>query len=48
MKRDFRGLLILTFWIALMASGIWASATNLGVSPMRGAWVAQSMRAMVY
>jgi len=35
MKRDFRGLLILTFWIVLMASGIWASATDLGVSPMR-------------
>jgi hypothetical protein len=31
MKRDFRGLLILTFWIVLMASGIWASTTNLGV-----------------
>jgi hypothetical protein len=27
-----------------MASGVSASATNLGVSPMRGAWVAQSMR----
>lgn len=45
MKWDFRGFLI---WIVLIASGVWASATDLGVSPMRGAWVAQSMRAMVY
>jgi hypothetical protein len=48
MKWDFLGLLIPTSWIVLMASGIWASATDLGVSPMRDAWVAQSMRAMVY
>jgi hypothetical protein len=48
MKWDFRGLLDLTFWIVLLASGLWASATDLGVSPMRGALVAQSMRAMVY
>ena len=48
MKWDFRGLLILIFWIVLIGSGVWASATDLGVSPMRGAWVAQSMRAMVY
>jgi hypothetical protein len=48
MKWNFRGLLILTFWIVLIASGVWASATDLDVSPMRGAWVAQSMRAMVY
>jgi hypothetical protein len=48
MKWDFRGLLVLTFWIVLLASGLWASATDLAISPMRGAWVAQSMRAMVY
>jgi hypothetical protein len=48
MKWDFRELLILTFWIVLIASGVWASATDLGVSPMRGAWVAQSMRGMIY
>jgi hypothetical protein len=48
MKWDFRGLLVLTVWIVLIASGVWASATGLGVSPMRGAWVAESMRAMVY
>jgi hypothetical protein len=48
MKWDFRGLLILTFWIALLASGLWASATDRGVTSMRGAWVAQSMRGMVY
>jgi len=48
MKWDFRGLLILTFCVVLLASGLWASATDLGVTPMRGAWVAQSMRGMVY
>jgi hypothetical protein len=48
MKWDFRGFLILTFCGFLLASGLWASAADLGVSPMRGAWVAQSMRAMVY
>ena len=31
MKWDFRGLLVLTFWIVLLASGLWASATDLGV-----------------
>jgi hypothetical protein len=48
MKWDFRGFLILTFFGVLLASGMWASAPDLGVSPMRGAWLAQSMRAMVY
>ena len=48
MKWDFRGFLIITFCGVLLALGVWASATDLGVSPMRGAWVAQSMRAMSY
>ena len=48
MKWDFRELLVLIFWIVLIAAGVWASATDLGVSPMRGAWVAQSMRGMIY
>jgi hypothetical protein len=47
-KWDSRGLLILALWVVLLTSGLWASVTDRGATPMRGAWVAQSMRAMVY
>jgi hypothetical protein len=41
MVRSWRGLLRLAFYVALVGAGLWASLTDVGISSMRGAWVAQ-------
>jgi hypothetical protein len=41
-------LMVATIAIFLIGSGIWANLAKAPLSEMRGVWVTQAMRGMVY